>query len=121
MKSTLVLGASPLPYRYSFLAAQRLQYNGHKVYPLGRRGGKIADVEIETNRDEIEVEDLDTITVYLSARNQQDYYDWMIEQKPKRVIFNPGAENPELADKLQDEGIEVLNACTLVMLSTDQY
>ena len=85
MKSTLVLGASPLPYRYSFLAAQRLQHNGHKVYPLGRREGKIADVEIETNRDEVEVEDLDTITVYLSARNQQDYYDWMIEQKPKKT------------------------------------
>jgi predicted CoA-binding protein len=121
MKPTLVLGASPAPHRYSFLAAQRLNQHGYKTYLLGKRAGAVAGTDIQTDPDQVEVADLDTITVYLNPGNQREYYDWIISKKPNRVIFNPGSENRELAGKLGENGIDVVNACTLVMLGTGQY
>ena len=121
MKPTLILGASSFPYRYSFLAAQRLTSNNHHIYLLGKHDGIVAGTNIQTNPDEIETPDLDTITIYLNPKNQKEYYDWIIEKNPQRVIFNPGSENKELADILRDHNIEVVEACTLVMLSTGQY
>lgn len=118
-KRTLVLGASVNPDRYSFMAINNLRMKGHDVVAIGKRSGRVNDVDIETGTKP--VDDLDTVTLYLNPDNQKPYYDYILAQKPKRIIFNPGAENPELATKAKENGIHTMNACTLVMLSTGQY
>ncbi len=118
-KKTIVLGASANPSRYSNLAVSRLASKGHDVTAIGKRAGKIGDVEIITEQKKIN--DLDTITLYLNANNQKQYYDFIISQKPKRIIFNPGAENEELSAMAIENGILPQEACTLVLLSTGQY
>ena len=118
-KKTLILGASENPSRYSFMAAKQLTAKNHEVVLIGRRPGKVAGTEILT--DQPDVEDIHTITLYLSAKNQEEYYDYILRLNPKRIIFNPGAENIKLADMAAKEGIEVVNACTLVMLSVGNY
>lgn len=118
-KKTLVLGASANPARYSYLAVNSLASKGHDVIAVGRREGKIGNTSITTEQREIT--NLDTITLYLNAQNQKDYYDYIISQKPKRIIFNPGAENNELAGLAKKAGILTQEACTLVLLSTGQY
>lgn len=119
MKKTLVLGASPKPDRYAYMAVQMLREYGHPVVAVGARESSIADVDIVTNFPDCN--DIDTITVYLSARNQEAWHHCILESKPRRVIFNPGTENPLLEKELQDHGIETIDACTLVMLRTNQY
>lgn len=119
MKKTLVLGASPKTYRYSYTAAQRLQAKGHEVIPIGISDGETAGLPIQKGQPEIE--DIDTITLYLRADRQKQYYDYILGLKPKRIIFNPGTENPELVHLAQEQGIEVEIACTLVMLSVGTY
>lgn len=118
-KKTLVLGASANPSRYSNLAVNRLASKGHDVTAIGKRAGKIGDVEIITEQKKIE--GLDTVTLYLNANNQKQYYNYIISQKPKRIIFNPGAENDELSAMAKENGILPQEACTLVLLSTGQY
>ena len=118
-KKTLVLGASANPSRYSSLAVERLVSKGHDVTAIGKRAGKIGGVEIITEQKKIE--GLDTITLYLNANNQKQYYDYIVSQKPKRIIFNPGAENDELSAIAKENGILPQEACTLVLLSTGQY
>ncbi|GAB3008279.1 CoA-binding protein [Niabella terrae] len=118
-KKTLVMGASPNESRYSHLAVNKLRQHGHDVVAVGRRSGRIADVAIQ---QELPLnQDIDTITLYLNANNQQAYEADLLALQPKRIIFNPGAENPALAAKARDAGIEPLEACTLVLLSTGQY
>lgn len=119
MKKTLILGASTNSARYSYLVANKLVRKGYPIVNVGRKSGEVAGVEIEPA--EIIHTDIDTVTMYVGAKNQPAYYDYVIETNPKRVIFNPGAENPELADKLRERGIEVVEGCTLVMLNTGQY
>lgn len=118
-KKTLVLGASPNPARYSYLAINQLRSKGHEVIAIGKHNGKVGDVQIET--EEKPIENLDTVTLYLSAPNQKNYYDFIFSQNPKRIIFNPGAENEELATLAKQKGIIPQEACTLVLLSTGQY
>src|SRR6185312_852439 len=118
-KKTLVLGASPNPSRYSYLAINQLRSKGHDVIAIGRHTGKVDDVEI-TN-EERPIENLDTVTLYLNANNQKPYYDYIFSLKPKRLIFNPGAENQELAALAKEKSILPQEACTLVLLSTGQY
>ena len=118
-KKTMVLGASPNPARYSYLAVHRLRAHEHPVVAIGKRQGTILDVPIQT--DHPHVENVDTITLYLNANNQKQYYDYIRSLHPKRIIFNPGAENDELSKMAVAEGIQPLEACTLVMLSTGQY
>ncbi len=118
-KKTLVLGASDNPSRYSYMAINNLRSHGNDVVAIGNRTGTVHDVEIIKNHPGIS--DLDTITMYLSAKNQDQYYDYILAQNPKRIIFNPGAENPELAAMAKQKGILVQNACTLVLLATGQY
>lgn len=118
-KTTLVLGASSNPARYSYLAINRLRRSNHPVVAIGRKTGMVADTTLETEQRKIE--DLDTITLYLNPANQKQYYQYILDLKPKRIIFNPGTENEELADMAKKEGIEPIEACTLVMLSTGQY
>ena len=119
MKPTLILGASSNPERYSYKATVKLKQFGHKVYPVGIKKGVIEKEEIITDRPT--PSDVDTVTMYLSAKNQKEWYDYILKLQPKRIIFNPGAENPELEHLAQQKGIECLEVCTLVMLSTAQY
>ena len=117
----MVVGASPYPHRYSYQAIRTLQHAGHQTFGLGKQKGEVHGVSIHTNPQPLEEEEIDTITVYLNPRNQEGMLDWVLRLEPKRVIFNPGAENPPLEQSLQAEGIETLRACTLVMLHTGQY
>ncbi|HZG24010.1 MAG TPA: CoA-binding protein [Chitinophagaceae bacterium] len=118
-KKTLVLGASDNPNRYSYLAINKLRQFKHPVEGIGRKEGRVADVEIGTQQKEMN--DVDTVTMYLSAANQKPYYDYVLTLRPKRIIFNPGAENDELSALAKANGIQPMEACTLVMLSTGQY
>jgi uncharacterized protein len=119
MKPTVILGASSNPDRYSYMATSKLKAYGHKVYPVGIKKGAIEGENIIT--DKPVPTDVDTVTVYLSDKNQKEWYDYMFALKPKRIIFNPGAENSELENLAASKGIEVVNACTLVMLSIGNY
>ena len=119
MKKTLVLGASENPARYSFEAVTRLRKYGHEVVAVGRKSAVIAGVQIETEPPV--VNDIDTVTLYLNPTAQKPYYDYIVGLKPQRIIFNPGTENDELEAIAQQNGIETIEACTLVMLSTGQY
>lgn len=118
-KKTLVLGASSNPARYSYLAINSLRNKGHDVIAIGSHTGKVHDVEIISEMKQIE--GLDTVTLYLNPFHQKEYYNYIISQKPKRIIFNPGAENEELASLAKKNGIITQEACTLVLLSTGQY
>ena len=118
-KKTLVLGASSNPSRYSYLAINSLRDKGHDVIAIGRRSGKVSDVGIVTEKKSIE--NLDTVTLYLNATHQKEYYNYIFSQKPKRIIFNPSAENEELAAMAKTKAVATIEACTLVLLSTGQY
>ncbi len=118
-KKTLVLGASLKEERYSNVAIHRLRKFNIDTVAIGLRSGVVDDVKIHT--DNVPFTDIDTITLYLNPQRQEPYYDYILSLKPSRVIFNPGTENPEFYKLLQDQGIEVEVACTLVMLSTRQY
>jgi predicted CoA-binding protein len=119
MKKTLVLGASANAERYSNRAVRMLVAYGHDVIALGNRADKIADIQILTGQPKLD--DIDTVSIYLSAANQQQYEDYILGLKPKRIIFNPGAENDKLADIAEEADIEVIEGCTLVMLQTGQF
>ena len=119
VKATLVLGASTNPERYSNKAIKSLRKHGQTVYAIGLKDGKIDDVTIQTGLPELK--NVDTVTMYLSAKNQFQYYDYILSLKPRRIIFNPGAENDELLLLAAKNEIENLEACTLVMLATGQY
>jgi uncharacterized protein len=116
---TLIMGASTNPERYAYKAANSLLNHGHEIEMVGQREGEIKGHEIHT--DYPDLEGIDTVTMYVGPRNQPSLYDYILRQNPKRIIFNPGAENPELAEMAEAKGIEVEEACTLVLLSTGQY
>lgn len=118
-KKTLVLGASDNPERYSYLAVNRLRSQGHPVEGIGKGIMKVADVSIDNEKKPIQ--DIDTVTLYLNPSRQKEYYDYILSLHPKRLIFNPGAENRELYDLAQAHGIQPVEACTLVLLSTGQF
>ena len=119
MKKTLVLGASDNPARYSFRAANMLKQHGHDVVPVGIRQGQVAGVSIHTDRPQ--ETDIDTVTLYVGPQNQPEWYDYILGLKPRRILFNPGTENPELELLAQQNGIQTEEACTLVLLSIGQY
>ncbi len=119
MKKTLVLGASLKPERYAYQAIELLRLHQHDVIAIGHQPGKIADITVLDSQ--IEITNLHTITIYLNIEKQQLYYDYIINLQPKRVIFNPGTENATFQLQLEGYGIEVLEACTLVLVRTNQY
>ncbi len=119
MKKTLVFGASLKPYRYSHIAIKRLVEAGEEVLAFGLREGHVAGVRVVTSCDEFE--GVDTVTLYMNPRRQRQFYETVFNLKPRRVIFNPGTENPEFYDLLAAADIKVEVACTLVMLSIGQY
>jgi len=118
-KNTLVIGASENPSRYSYLAVNKLKNYGHPVKAIGKKAGHINDIEIMTGYPNLN--NVDTVSLYLNPTNQQVYYNYILALNPKRIIFNPGAENPELEELAIKNGIRTMQACTLVMLSTNQY
>lgn len=119
IKKTVVLGASDNPERYSNMAIKRLTANNHPVIAVGRKETKVGDIIIHKSYT-IE-EDVDTVTLYLNPKNQEEYYDYILGLHPKRIIFNPGTENETLQKKAKENNIETVFGCTLVMLGTGQY
>ncbi|MCW3082967.1 MAG: CoA-binding protein [Bacteroidetes bacterium] len=119
MKKTVVIGASDKPDRYAYKATIALQQHKHEVIPVGIREGEINGIQIIKGKPVIE--NVDTVTLYVGPQNQPSWYDYIISLKPKRVVFNPGTENPEFESMLQKQNIEPLEACTLVMLSIGTY
>lgn len=118
-KSTLVIGASQNPERYSNQAVKMLKEYQHDVYAFGNKEGKIGDVDIQSTR--IYPDNLHSVTLYVNPSIQKDLYDYVISLHPERLIFNPGTENNELVRLANAHGIETVEACTLVMLRTNQY
>jgi hypothetical protein len=116
---TLVLGASDNPARYSNMAIRMLRNHGHDVAAIGAKDTRVEDVEV--SREKSMREDIDTVTLYLNPVLQQPYYDYILSLNPRRIIYNPGTENPELQEMAEKRGIENMEACTLVLLSTSQY
>src|SRR5664280_1385921 len=119
-KITLVLGASPNPERYSFRAVRTLQCRNIPVIAIGRRDFNNDNLIIRKGMPE-DIGTVHTVTMYLSAKNQKEYYDYILSLHPKRVIFNPGATNPEFEDILEKENIEVVTDCLLAMLACRQF
>lgn len=115
----MVLGATPNPARYAYLAMQRLQRHGIEAVPVGIRQGEIEGIEIQQGTPAIDA--VHTITLYLNPERQKPYYDYILDLQPSRIIFNPGTENPELMRLARERGIEVTANCTLVMLSVGRY
>jgi hypothetical protein len=118
-KKTLVLGASENPERYSYKAILKLRHAQHEVVAIGNKPGQVNDVEIGKETKAFEA--IDTVTLYLNPLNQKPYYNYILSLHPKRIIFNPGTENNELENLASKAGIQVQEACTLVLLSTGQY
>ncbi len=116
---TLVIGASSKPERYSNMAIRALREYNHEVIGLAKRKGMVSDVQIQTEFPSNE--NIHTVTMYVGAEHQAEYYKSILELKPERVIFNPGAENLEFTELLELNGIETIEGCTLVMLSTGQF
>lgn len=118
-KITLVLGASLKPERYSNKAVHALVDKNHSVMAFGLRVGNIRGVEVQ-NRLPLKLA-IDTVTLYVNASRQKEYYSYLVDLKPRRVIFNPGTENFELISILEKEGIITEIACTLILLSIGNY
>ncbi|WP_026777134.1 CoA-binding protein [Polaribacter sp. Hel_I_88] len=116
---TLVIGASTNPNRYSNIAIKRLLDKNIAVVALGLRKGKVLDVAIDNEK--VDYKNIDTVTLYLNPKRQEEYYNYIISLQPRRVIFNPGTENMEFVKLLKNNQIESEIACTLVLLSTNQY
>lgn len=116
---TLVIGASVKAERYAYKAVSMLNEYGHEVIAIGNREGQIGDVDILLGQPDIE--GVHTITLYINPTRQEAYIEYLLDLNPSRIIFNPGTENLAFYSKAKEQGIEVLNACTLVMLRTGQY
>jgi uncharacterized protein len=118
-KKTLILGATTKPERAAFRAIEMLVAKGHSVLAVGQNTGEVAGVNINTKA--IPVKNIDTISLYLNPTRQRDYYNYIVEAKPKRVLFNPGTENPEFYQLLELNNIKYEAACTLVLLTLNKY
>ena len=118
---TLIAGASDNPGRYAYLAAQTLMDHGYDFVPIGIRKGDVFGKEILLLKDNPSIPPIDTVTLYVGPKNQPAWIDFILKLKPRRVIFNPGTENDEFQEILQQENIETEEACTLVLLRSGQY
>lgn len=119
MINTLVIGASSNPEQYSHMAVNRLRAAGHTVHAIGRGTFPIGDVVVTDQPQAWPA--IHTITLYLNRERQQAYASYVLSLKPARIIFNPGAENPELFNLATAAGIQAIEACTLVMLAAGTY
>lgn len=122
MKKTVVIGATPNPSRYAYLAANMLTEYGHEVVPLSiHKDGQVAGKEILDLRAKPAVTGVDTVTLYIGPQRQPEWYDYILSLHPKRIIFNPGTENEEFEKLAEQQGIEATEACTLVLLRSRQF
>ena len=120
MRRIVIVGASPKPERYAFKAQQQLQAKGFEVIPVTPKYSSIDGIATARDLDAV-TGPVDTVTVYLNPSQQGALESALLRIKPERVIFNPGAENPQLSEKLRSAGIECVEACTLVLLATHQF
>lgn len=120
-KKTVIIGATPNPSRYAFFAAEKLQRKGYEFVPVGIKKGEVFGKEILDLRKKPEIKDVDTVTLYVGPQNQPEWYDYILSLNPNRIIFNPGTENYEFEKRAYNQGIEVEEACTLVMLGVGSY
>jgi predicted CoA-binding protein len=121
VKKTLIVGATPNASRYAHAAAEMLTDFGYDIIPIGIKKGIVEGKEILDIKQRPSIKDIDTITLYIGPRHQPEWYEYLIRLKPKRIIFNPGTENPEFEKLAEANGIDVVEGCTLVMLRTNQY
>jgi uncharacterized protein len=119
IKNTLVIGASLNEYRYSNICVKTLSEVDIPVTAIGLKAGLIGETPVLTGQPALN--GIHTVTLYLGSSNQTVWYDYILDLKPKRVIFNPGAENPAFEQTLQQSGIETLQACTIVMAKTGAF
>lgn len=119
-KRTLVLGASPKPSRFAYKAVRSLQRRAIPLIAIGRKDVDLDGINIRTGKP-TDIEPIHTIALYLNSERQLEYYDYILALKPKRLIFNPGTTNPELAELALQNDIEVVNDCLLVMLNTGRF
>lgn len=120
-KKTVVVGATPNTGRYAYLAAGMLTEYKHEVVPLGIKKGVIFGEEILDIRTKPKIQNVDTVTLYIGPPRQPEWYDYLLGLRPKRIIFNPGTENEEFEKLAEENGIEVTEACTLVLLRSNQF
>ncbi len=118
---TLLVGATTNPTRYAYTAAEFLRRANEPFVPISIKRGEVLGETILDLRSKPDLEDIQTITLYLSEKHQEEWEGYLLSLKPERIIFNPGAENPRLSKKATERGIEAINACTLVMINTGQY
>lgn len=121
MKKTAIIGATPNPSRYAYHAAHMLVANGHLMVPIGIKKGNLAGIDILDMNTKPEIKGIHTITLYIGERNQEAWYDYLLNLNPERIIFNPGTENSKFEQLAASNGIEVIKGCTLVMLSVGNY
>lgn len=119
--NVLVVGASEKSYRYANKAIHLLLAKGHKVFALAKRNGQVESVVFKTNIDEFNNKQIDTVTLYVGPTHQGELMQNIIDLNVRRVIFNPGTENLFFEEQLKQNGVEVVIACTLVMLNTNQF
>jgi predicted CoA-binding protein len=120
-KKTVIIGATPNQGRYAYLAAGMLTEYDHEIVPIGIKTGELFNKPILDLRAKPKVEGVDTVTLYIGPRHQPEWYDYILSLKPKRIIFNPGTENEEFEQRAEAEGVEALQACTLVLLRSHQF
>jgi len=121
MKKTVIIGATTNPSRYAYLASEMLSEYKHEIVPVGIKAGEVFGKSILDIRKKPSVEEVDTVTLYIGPQHQDEWYDYIFSLKPKRIIFNPGTENPEFEKRAENLGIEAVEGCTLVMLRSSQY
>jgi predicted CoA-binding protein len=120
-RKTVIIGATPNPARYAFIAAGELAEAGHEIVPVGIRKGNLFGKDILDIRKKPDIQSVDDVTLYIGPHRQPEWYEYILSLRPKRIIFNPGTENPEFMKRAEDSGIDAFEACTLVMLRTGQY
>jgi predicted CoA-binding protein len=121
VKKTVIIGATTNPGRYAWLAARMLSEYNHEIVPLGIKKGSVFGKEILNIYDRPAIDGVDTVTLYIGPQRQPEHIDYILSLKPRRIIFNPGAENEEFEMRAEEQGVETLQACTLVMLRSLQY
>ena len=121
MKKTVIVGAVTKPYRYAYRAAEMLHARNIDFIPLGIQKGEVLGEEIKNIYEKPVIEDVDTITLYINETRQTTCQEYLLSLSPKRIIFNPGAENQVFKKEAENRGIECLEACTLVMLSVGNF
>jgi len=121
MKKTVIIGATTNPSRYAFMAAEMLTSYGHEIVPVGIREGEVSGRAILNISKRPVIPEVDTVTLYIGPHRQPEWYDFILDLKPKRIIFNPGTENSEFEKRAQESGSEVVEGCTLVMLRSGAY